>query len=749
MEQREDIALFTRNCFQGRGPSCADACPLHLDVRGFIGKLQKGKFSSALKILQKDLGFPALAAELCSHPCLEHCVLGQAGSSVSLPLLERAVLLNTPAKAEAKYRLPGKGKTAAVIGGGVCGLYCAHALLLKQYSVIMLEARDRLGGRNAEAFDLPAVREEITRQFEGKDIEIHLGTRVDSLDDIKADAFFIATGEDGEDFGLLASWDAATCSTGRPGVFLGGGLTGKHGLDGAQQGRRAADQIDRVLLGGKPVPDPAPSICRFIPYHGTPGGCLIGEDSLEKQAAVEEAGRCLMCDCSACASDCLMLREYRIAPPSFADEIINDSKIVSHGAASRNATRKVASCNLCGLCAKTCPNGVDIGAMVHAARSGRVAQGTYPAAFHEFWLSQMRFSLDEASLIRSPANAPECRYVFFPGCQLGASDPEYVLRAYGFLLDTLHGDAGMMLSCCGAPAYWAGEDAQHAEIILRMREHWQAMGSPTVIFACATCARQWKQFLPEAAGLSLYEIMAGAAGSLPGRIREDDGKDRAMAIFDPCASRGFPAMRQHVRHLASSLGIELTELPKNGESAQCCGWGGHIQASNPALFDKVVRDRTESSGLPYAVYCANCRDVFRFRGKECAHILGLAFGLDEGRPAPSIRQKKENSLALKARLLRQFWNEDVPLPSKEHSMDIIISPELRGKLEHQLISEEVIERGIRMAEESNAKMLDRNTGEYVCSCSEGSVTCWIRYAPAGDGFELKNFYCHRMHIEND
>ena len=83
-------------------------------------------------------------------------------------------------------------------------------------------------------------------------------------------------------------------------------------------------------------------------------------------------------------------------------------------------------------------------------------------------------------------------------------------------------------------------------------------------------------------------------------------------------------------------------------------------------------------------------------------------------------------------------------------MRITIPDELQRKLERQLISEEVIERGIRQAEETNAKMLDTRTGEYVCSCQEGTVTCWIRYADSGDGeFALKNVYCHRMRIETD
>jgi NADPH-dependent glutamate synthase beta subunit-like oxidoreductase len=509
MAAQEDIARQIRSCVKGRGPVCSDACPLHLDVRGFIGKLQKGNLSSALKILQKDLVFPALVSATCEGPCLRHCALAHNGDSLALPILERAVLSNAKAKSAARYRLPGKGKTVAVIGGGICGLFCAQALLLKQYSVLLYEAMPHLGGSHAEAFALPDVQTEIAGQFEGRDIQILLGEHVASLEDLQTDAVFIATGEGGEDFGLLSTWDASTYATRRPHVFMAGGVAGVHALDAARQGREAADQIDRFLMGGKPVPAEERHLCGYIPrIEGIPSRRLISEASLTPESAAAEARRCLKCDCDECMQGCLMLRGYSISPPDFAREIVNDLKIVSHGTASRNATRKIASCNLCGLCSKLCPEGADIGEMVGLARNARVAQGSYPSAFHEFWLEQMTFSLRDASLVGLPDDIEHCSHVFFPGCQLGASDPEYVLRSFEFLQMTIPGKTGLMLSCCGAPADWAGQEERHGEVVSLLRRQWQSLGSPTVVFACATCARQWSKFLPEAECVSLYEMMA-------------------------------------------------------------------------------------------------------------------------------------------------------------------------------------------------------------------------------------------------
>ena len=98
-------------------------------------------------------------------------------------------------------------------------------------------------------------------------------------------------------------------------------------------------------------------------------------------------------------------------------------------------------------------------------------------------------------------------------------------------------------------------------------------------------------------------------------------------MFDPCAARGDDEMQTAVRRLAARAGIALEELQ---ERNRCCGHGGHIRVANPSLYEEITRNRAEASDKPYLVYCANCREVFASRGKECAHVLDVVFGLDAG-----------------------------------------------------------------------------------------------------------------------
>ena len=80
-------------------------------------------------------------------------------------------------------------------------------------------------------------------------------------------------------------------------------------------------------------------------------------------------------------------------------------------------------------------------------------------------------------------------------------------------------------------------------------------------------------------------------------------------------------------------------------------------------------------------------------------------------------------------------------------MNLQYAPGLQQKMERLLISEEVVVQGIKLAEESSVKTLNRDSGEYTCSYREGTVTYWIQYSQKGtDHFNVHDIYCHRMHI---
>ena len=65
-----------------------------------------------------------------------------------------------------------------------------------------------------------------------------------------------------------------------------------------------------------------------------------------------------------------------------------------------------------------------------------------------------------------------------------------------------------MLGCCGAPAHWAGRKELFAEQVERWRSQWESLGKPKVILACSTCYQLFKENMPEAEIVSLWQVMA-------------------------------------------------------------------------------------------------------------------------------------------------------------------------------------------------------------------------------------------------
>jgi Fe-S oxidoreductase len=211
------------------------------------------------------------------------------------------------------------------------------------------------------------------------------------------------------------------------------------------------------------------------------------------------------------------------------------------------------------------------------------------------------------------------RYVFFPGCQLGASDPEYVLRTWNLLTKEAGDEMGMFLSCCGAPAAWAGDTESHESVLRILRAKWKELDGPEFIVACATCKEMFREYLPGINITSLWEYWADAQM----HMELSNMEDRRVAVFDPCSAQSDPVAKQSVRALLRQGNYEVQEIQSyEGGHYRCCGYGGLIYSSNPELFENIT-DADTSTDLPIVVYCVNCRDIFARKGKATLHVLDL------------------------------------------------------------------------------------------------------------------------------
>lgn len=732
-------------CHQNEPPFCTVACPFGLDVKDLIKKWKKGRFNAAYRTMQNTVGFPAIVAAGCGHPCTEACLRCGKDGAVNLHLLEQATIAYAGRKKPNSYNLPRKDKKIAVVGGGISGLACTLLLCNKKYEVTVFEKSGRLGGRLWDEMDPEIFLADIKNQFMYEKYELHLEHEIKSTDELEGfDAVYIATGAGGADFGLTSA-DTGAYAADKAGFFIGGSLYGKNTMEALADGMNASHAIERYLKTGlmnQPVErkdtklrmdsdtlDESPSV---VPENGV---CYTEAE------ASQEAERCVLCSCDACMRECDLMRLYEKTPRRIYEEVY----ITIHpGTLSRDgtwATRLISTCNQCGLCKNVCPQRIDIGEFFLQSHQAMHDKGAMPWAFHDYWLRDMVFSDGEAAgLFRGPDCGDRLKYVFFPGCQMGASDPQYVERSFEWLLDKCP-DSALWLRCCGAPAEWAGDQELHGREITAIRRQWEQLGRPEIIFGCPTCRKMFDKYLPEINRSFLYERMAEwgieKSASIP------NGK---YSIFDPCASQDYPKLQNSIRSMTDEMAILTEPLSHEGTVARCCSYGGQTLIAANLYSREVARDRIAENDNTYIAYCVNCRDSFAAQKKPVYHILDLVFGLnDENRTPPTLTERWENRRSLRFRMTEQYGGER---REKRETVKLYMEEALRRRLSAEMILESDIEEVIVWCEETGHKLMN-SAGHMVGHKKIQNMTYWAEYLPEGEGYRLFTGYAHRMCLEEE
>ena len=770
MDQKELRELENR-CIQDEPPECTAACPLHVDARAFIGHLRRGAWAEAWKVLRKTMPFPGILGRICDAPCQEHCQRGKVDQAIAIHLLERACV-ETPPPPQRIQPLPGKGKTVAVVGSDLSSLTVAWDLVRKGYGLTLFEEGQRLGGGLLERHEeiLPrGVLEEETALLAALGVVIRLGSPVREADWAVAlmqdyDAVYLGLeGLDPRPWGMDQDADGRLKlepllqRTSRDGVFAGGRLRPEGGFSPiwqATEGRWAATSIDRYLQKVSPTAGrekDGPYRTRLFTNLDKaavvplvqPADPLSGYTPTE---ARQEAQRCLQCECLECVKVCLYLERFGGYPRKYAREIYNNDSIVM---GARQGNRLINSCSLCGLCEAVCPEDFAMQDLCLQSRRAMVRKGKMPPSAHEFALLDMQFSnSDRFVLTRHEPGKTSSEQVFFPGCQLSASSPKQVRRVYDHLRRILPGGVGLMLGCCSAPAFWAGQESRYQAELKRWRGQWEDVGRPQVILACSTCYQMLKPHLPEDKIISLWQMLE--THGLPERLPAQTVPGK-LAVHDPCTTRREPGFQASVRRLLEKLACSVEELPLNREFTECCGFGGLMQNANPDLAKAVVRRRAEASETDYVTYCAVCRDNLAAVGKRVVHLLDLIFPGESGedpaeRPRPGWSQRQENRSRLKETLLNELWSEASPAMQEQQKIGLYISDEVQQVLEDRRILLEDLRKVIHHAETTGQKLIQESTGHFKASYTPYKATFWVEYSPGENGFIVHNAYSHRMEV---
>lgn len=88
-------------------------------------------------------------------------------------------------------------------------------------------------------------------------------------------------------------------------------------------------------------------------------------------------------------------------------------------------------------------------------------------------------------------------------------------------------------------------------------------------------------------------------------------------------------------------------------------------------------------------------------------------------------------------------------PPSHAALRLIITDDVRARLEERLILLEDVQRVIEAAERSGRKLRHRETGHWLAHAKPHVVTYWVEYSAQGDAFVVYNAYSHRMDLAEE
>lgn len=147
-----EVEVEANRCLNCYDAPCMHACPTHIDVPGFIGKIATGNLKGSARTIMDANPMGASCARVCptEQLCEGACVYNAAGDSpIRIGDLQRYAVDYAIANDLTLFEPgPPTGKRIAIVGGGPAGLSAARDLRRIGHAVTIFEAKDELGGLN-------------------------------------------------------------------------------------------------------------------------------------------------------------------------------------------------------------------------------------------------------------------------------------------------------------------------------------------------------------------------------------------------------------------------------------------------------------------------------------------------------------------------------------------------------------------------------------------------------------------------
>jgi len=148
----EEAHTEAMRCLQCARPLCIDGCPVHIDIKSFIGHIIDGDECGGVEVLKSRNALPSACGRVCpqEEQCELACVLHRTGQPIAIGRLERYLgdfdLARQPGDRCRPPLQAKSGKRCAVVGSGPAGLACAGELAMRGHEVTVFESLHVPGG---------------------------------------------------------------------------------------------------------------------------------------------------------------------------------------------------------------------------------------------------------------------------------------------------------------------------------------------------------------------------------------------------------------------------------------------------------------------------------------------------------------------------------------------------------------------------------------------------------------------------
>lgn len=359
---------------------CHFTCPAHMDIPTMLRQIAADDVREAIATVKDTIPLPAILGRICPKPCEKGCRRSAADGAVAVCQLKRFaadadLASNNPYLPERK---PSTGKRVAVVGAGPTGLSAAYYLLRQGHAVTVFDDQPRPGGRlwrETAPEELPRdVLEAETQLVFRLGADYRPNTTVGekpSLEDLRRefDAVLIAWGSTdkarAERLGLKAAAhglqiDKETYRTHLSSVFAAGNAIRARGMvvRSVGDGHEVAASIHQYLSGLEVTGVVKPFSTRIgrmeehelsqVVATAGQGPRVEHPECLSQAEAVEQASRCLHCDCRSLTS--CKLRRYAAMYGADPGRYRGERKVFQLYAQPSGVIYEPGKCIDCGLC---------------------------------------------------------------------------------------------------------------------------------------------------------------------------------------------------------------------------------------------------------------------------------------------------------------------------------------------------------------------------------------------------------------